>query len=967
MFRRCTYVLLLVFFETVPPAFAQSPGKFGKAVNISATPLRTNTLEAYGTFPLSVEMWVNLPTEKKARYNHLASNSIEGSAAHWELYTTALDGLLSAKLSGFQPAEIPTFVRITDEEWHFLKMTCDGSRVEIFVDGRRVVNQTVKAVPPTVEDAGELFVGLPTEFADEQATVSLVDELRISNVIRTGSDVPVAPLPLDEHTVGLWRFDEQDGISRVDASNNRNVLAYSPGINAAWTPRPSTDPDAESWERETDADWLDDRFDHMDKSGLLGVSMPVPAVTGSARGPVVGKGLAINVGEAGEATVLFDRSRLQLCAAWQGGFLHLPSTRFGLIRAPEVVGEMLFSSTTTPGWERPPGVEDTEIAALSPLPDAWGRYEGLYRYGNRKILSYSVGGVQILDMPWVERAGDEQILTRTIDIAPSDVELRMNVIAAPAPQGGSSQEFTTAAGAQAEILSIRSAGDRNEDISVGLISAGGNASLSLADGNIVLTVAPRAESIRVKLLYRRGPHALRAAFEERVRTSAAGVPLDTFTSGGPLRWTETITTQLERGIDDDGRAFAVDNFPLPDENPYGSVFRVSGVACLPGGATAISTIYGDVWIVTPADDGSDTLNWKRFAAGLYQPFGIALKDGVLHVLERGQITALHDLNGDGEADFYQNVYNRWQTPGAGHAYDAAMRLAPDGSFFFLKGQSGGNVGNEGGTLVHVFPDASGHEIYATGFRHAIGLGVSPTGIVTSADQQGNWIPATRIDWCHKGGFCGHMGTHHRDVPPTTYDPPLCWRPRQVDNSAGGQVWIPEGHWGPLGGKPLHLSYGHCRVFVLMAETVDGVAQGGVAQLPIDELPSGVMAGMFNEQDDSLYLVGMHGWQTSARHDGCLSRIRYTGQPVRLPTELHARSDGIEIRFAEPLDRATAGDPSNYGVEQWGYRYSENYGSDHWSVKNPDQMGHDPVAVRGVELSEDGRSVLLVLEDFQSVL
>ena len=63
--------------------------------------------------------------------------------------------------------------------------------------------------------------------------------------------------------------------------------------------------------------------------------------------------------------------------------------------------------------------------------------------------------------------------------------------------------------------------------------------------------------------------------------------------------------------------------------------------------------------------------------------------------------------------------------------------------------------------MRVTKDGSKAEVFATGFRHPIGLGMSPTGILTGADQEGNWMPATRIDEYKKGGFYGDMRAHHR--------------------------------------------------------------------------------------------------------------------------------------------------------------------------------------------------------------
>ena len=68
---------------------------------------------------------------------------------------------------------------------------------------------------------------------------------------------------------------------------------------------------------------------------------------------------------------------------------------------------------------------------------------------------------------------------------------------------------------------------------------------------------------------------------------------------------------------------------------------------------AVCSISGDVWRVSGVDDKLDHLKWRRFATGLNQPLGIKVVKDEVYVLGRDQITRLHDLNGDGEADFYE--------------------------------------------------------------------------------------------------------------------------------------------------------------------------------------------------------------------------------------------------------------------------------------------------------------------------
>jgi hypothetical protein len=415
---------------------------------------------------------------------------------------------------------------------------------------------------------------------------------------------------------------------------------------------------------------------------------------------------------------------------------------------------------------------------------------------------------------------------------------------------------------------------------------------------------------------------------------------------GPLRWGKPVETKLVKG--DESGPFAVDTLTIPYDNPFKALFFCTGLDFLPDGRVAVCTCHGDVWLAKP-DDKAGTVSWQRFATGLYQPLGLRVVDGKVVVLERGQLTRLHDGNADGEADFYECVCNDWHTGAGEHSYDTCLETDPQGNFYFFK--TGDTELPSGGCLIKVSKDGHKVETYATGFRHPIGLGMSPTGIVTGADQEGNWMPATRVDQYKPGGFYGDMRAHHRQAPPSTYDPPLCWLPREVDNSAGGQVWVPKGAFGPLSELPLHLSYGRCRAFVLLRqEFADGTVQGGVAPLPMQFL-SGSCRGRFDKSND-LWVCGLNGWQTAAKADGSLQRVRYTGKPLDTVAKLEAVPGGVKLTFTRPLDKATAENPANYKAAWWNYRWSGEYGSKRWRPSAPNMEGQDEPAVESAKLLDE---------------
>ena len=152
----------------------------------------------------------------------------------------------------------------------------------------------------------------------------------------------------------------------------------------------------------------------------------------------------------------------------------------------------------------------------------------------------------------------------------------------------------------------------------------------------------------------------------------------------------------------------------------------------------------------------------------------------------------------------------------------------------------------------------------------------------------------------------------------------------------------------------------------MYEDVDGQKQGGVWQFPL-KFSSGIMRGRFNPKDGQLYVAGLKGWQTVAREDGALQRVRYTGKPLQQPVALHVRTNGVELTFGAPLNRALAGDVANYGVAQWNYLRTSTYGSDSWSVADPKKKGEDEVTVKSAKLSADGKTVFLETQPLQPVM
>jgi hypothetical protein len=413
---------------------------------------------------------------------------------------------------------------------------------------------------------------------------------------------------------------------------------------------------------------------------------------------------------------------------------------------------------------------------------------------------------------------------------------------------------------------------------------------------------------------------------------------------------------------------------MPETNPWNVWFRPAAFDFFADNTSAaISNWSGDVWVVKGITDSLEKLSWQRVASGFFHPLGLKIVDGKVYVLGRDQITRLHDLNGDGETDFYENFNNDCAVTWNFHEFAFDLQNDAEGNFYFAKGgpvRNGGRgferIAAHHGSILKVSKDGSKLERVATGLRAPNGMAIAPTGEFTTGENEGSWVPACKISWLKTGGFAGVVPTSHREQKPTTYDPPLCWMPKEVDNSGGGQVWVTSDKWGPFKGEMLHLSYGTCWLFKVLKESVDGVVQGGVVKFPLS-FDSGIMRARFNSADGQLYVCGLKGWQTTASKDGCFQRVRYTGKPANLPTSLEIYKDQIRIRFTEPLDKTEAALADNYSVEQWNYLWSEAYGSASYSVADPEKKVRDTVTIQSASVSADGKAVTLNIPGIKPVM
>ncbi len=633
----------------------------------------------------------------------------------------------------------------------------------------------------------------------------------------------------------------------------------------------------------------------------------------------------------GNTFVLFDHDLMRVAGAWSGkGFIDwediLMDGQHNVY--PRTVGKRLFANPVQPGWADPnsgsyadPRPTVVDGRRFGPLPRSWAKYKGLYRYGEKTIIEYTIGNSRVLEShEHVNTDSDPSIIrTLNIDRASND---RLQLLIAP------------------------------DTVTVHIIGDG--------------VTLKKEENLWIAEIDREGKNHFAVLIADDSLSSLAKQLADTFsindlshyTKGGPQIYDKMLSTPIISGPDT--VAYTVDVLVLPIENPWKSRMRPTGIDFLNGGDDAVvCTIDGEVWKVVGITQKEGQLQWHRIATGMFQPLGIKVLDNEIFVSCRDQIVHLIDLNGDGETDYYESFNSDHQVTEHFHEFAMGLQSDEQGNLYYAKSgrHARTSLVPQHGTLIKVSSDGEKSEIMAKGFRAANGVCINPDGSFYVTDQQGYWNPMNRINRVTNGGFYGNMWGYAApdDSSDAAMEQPTCWIDMKYDRSPAELLWATSERWGPLSGSLLNLSYGYGKIFVVMPQEITTGEQGGMIELPIPQFPTGVMRGRFNPGDGQLYVCGMSAWATSRMIQvGGLYRVRYTANPSYVPIKMLAGKQGIQLFFSEKITPSSALDIQNYTINTWQLRRTRKYGSDRFDEKK--------LEITQTTLSPDHKSIFIEIPE-----
>ena len=95
-----------------------------------------------------------------------------------------------------------------------------------------------------------------------------------------------------------------------------------------------------------------------------------------------------------------------------------------------------------------------------------------------------------------------------------------------------------------------------------------------------------------------------------------------------------------------------------------------------------------------------------------------------------------------------------------------------------------------------------------------------------------------------------------------------------------------------------------------------------------------------------------GWGSHGNKPFALERLDWTGKVPFEVHEMHAKKDGFELTFTQPVDAKVAEKPESYKMETYCYIYQSSYGSP--------EVDHTKPKVLSAKVSSDRKKVTLVI-------
>jgi uncharacterized protein YegP (UPF0339 family) len=459
-----------------------------------------------------------------------------------------------------------------------------------------------------------------------------------------------------------------------------------------------------------------------------------------------------------------------------------------------------------------------------------------------------------------------------------------------------------------------------------------------------LTLSTGYHSLRIEHFERAGGQQITLEWRAPGASAFAVVPNSVLsTDAGVVRVTAPGRKECEGGADSPGDGLPLTgvhpDLTLTNLRPNGFEPQVTGMDWLPDGRLAITTwggsdnVLGEVYLLSnvTGDTSPSRVTTQRIASGLKEPMGIKYVDGKLYVSQKTGLTELNDTNGDWVTDNYRTVAT-W--PFGGNFHEFAFGLLYKDGFFYLNLSVaidlGGNTTNpqpapNRGTTIKVDKNTGAVSYIAGGLRTPHGIGWGPDGDIFVTDNQGGWLPSSKLLHIKQNRFFNHYMNPPGPFESQPVTQPVLWLPQnEIANSPSNPILLSQG---PFAGQFVFgdVTYGGIqRGFV---EKVNGEYQGAVFRMT-QGLESGV-SRMTLGPDGALYTGGIGAggnWGQEGKLTYGLQKVSFNGNNAFDILAMRAIDGGFELEYTRPLSADTAQNvASKYRAQQWRYVPTSAYG------------------------------------------
>ena len=372
-------------------------------------------------------------------------------------------------------------------------------------------------------------------------------------------------------------------------------------------------------------------------------------------------------------------------------------------------------------------------------------------------------------------------------------------------------------------------------------------------------------------------------------------------------------------------------YDLTQARPNGFTPKVGGMDFLSDGRLAVSTwdAEGAVYLIDGVQTGTPAkMTTKKIATGLAEPLGLKVVDDTIFVMQKQELTKLIDHDGDELIDEYATVSNEWVTTANFHEF--GFGLAYKEPYFYAAlaigilpgGASAPNQPRSRGKAVRIHRHSGKLENIASGLRTPNGVNWGADGELFIADNQGDWLPASKILHVTEGDFFNSYAVAGEEGKPVK--PPVVWLPQdEIGNSPSTPNYLNDG---PYKGQMIHGEVTHGGLKRVFVEKVNGQYQGTVFRF-VQGLEAGVNRNVWGP-DGALY-VGMVGstgnWGDAGKQYYGLQRLKYNGKPAFEVLAVRTQPDGFELEFTQPVAKDFGNSAADFSLTRWRYQPTADYG------------------------------------------